>query len=76
MRFEYIIMFQDTEEQNKYQVLFFAIVAEAEVTITNEVLRKAKQTSFIYIYRNNIHTKRKRNFQSITLSSTVWSSSH
>ena len=41
---------QYTEEQNKYQVLFFAIVAETEVTITNEVLRKANQTSLIYIY--------------------------
>ena len=53
-------MGRDTEEQNRYQVLFCNTeVAKAVLTITNEVLRKANQTSFMY--RNNICIKRKCN---------------
>ena len=47
---------QYTEEQNKYQVLFFVIAAAAEITLKNEVLQKANQTSImymeIYVYGN------------------------
>ena len=39
--------------------IFANVVAEAVMTITNEVLRKANQTSFMY--RNNICIKRKCN---------------